>query len=108
MLAMAKRSRDIAFDRAVVLMDILRLFFSDIDLERLQLTVVDEKEVRIGDQIIPLQLLKIRRPPRLTIEVWAVVFSIDGDEWQQAFVYADPAGTFCSLIPTSPGAVVLK
>lgn len=105
---MAQRSRSIALDRAVVLLDILRLFFSDVDVTRLLLVVVDEKEVRIGDQIIPLQLLRIGRPPRLTIEIWAVVVTIDGDEQQQAFVYADREGTFCSLIPSSPGAVVLK
>lgn len=99
--------RKIAFDRAVVVLDILRLFFLDLDLERLHLTVVNEKVVTVKGRKIPLQLLQIKKPPRMTLEIWAVVISIEEDKWQEAFLYADSQGTFFSLRP-NPSAVVLK
>ena len=101
------QTRKIAFDRAVVVLDILRLFFLDLDLERLHLTVVNEKVVNFKGREIPLQLLQIKRPPRMTMEIYAVVVTIKEDEWQEAFLYADRQGTFFSLRPNTD-AVVLK
>lgn len=89
----------LAFDRAVVLLELLGLFFSDINPAELEITIVNEKRVQIGDQIVPLQKLVVAKPGRMILEIWAVVVSMESDQLQHAFVYADKLQTFCKMIP---------
>lgn len=99
LLAMAYKRNVIAFDRAVIMIDLLGLFFSDIKPKELVLTIVNEKHVRLGDQIIPLQRLVVAKPGRMVLEIWAVVVSVPWDDLQHAYIYADKLQTFCKITP---------